>query len=105
MEKNKIRAIIVEPSKEPAVCLIENSLKELQKIVGGYIEIVGPEIINDKEIVIICNEEGKLLGLPPNREIGHDILYGTFLIAGIDDGEIRSLEDEEIEHIKEYLLC
>ena len=38
------------------------SLEELQKIVGGYIEIVN---LNE-EYIMVVNEEGKLLGLPAN---------------------------------------
>lgn len=38
------------------------SLEELQKIVGGYIEIVN---VNE-EYIMVVNEEGKLLGLPIN---------------------------------------
>jgi hypothetical protein len=38
-------------------------LDELQKIVGGYIEIVG---LLDNEIMVI-NEEGKLADLPVNE--------------------------------------
>lgn len=39
-------------------------LEELQKIVGGYIEIVG---LLDNEIMVI-NEEGKLADLPVNEK-------------------------------------
>jgi hypothetical protein len=38
------------------------SLKTLQKFVGGLIQIV----FDDGKTQIICNEEGKLLGLPIN---------------------------------------
>ena len=40
------------------------TLKEMQDIVGGYIELV----YDDGHTQIICNEEGKLLGLPINKE-------------------------------------
>lgn len=39
------------------------SLEELQKIVGGYIEIV--PLDNDQ--IIVLNEEGKLMGLKVNE--------------------------------------
>ena len=42
----------------------ELSLSELQKLVGGYIQVA----YSDDERQIVCNEEGKLMGLPINRE-------------------------------------
>ena len=42
---------------------IDNTLEAMQEFVGGYIEAV---TLPDGK-VIICNEEGKLLGLPYNR--------------------------------------
>ena len=40
------------------------TLKEIQKMVGGYLEFVW----DNGDIQIICNEEGKLMGLPYNKE-------------------------------------
>lgn len=40
------------------------SLKEMQKIVGGYIEII---YLNDNQLMIV-NEEGKIDGLDYNDE-------------------------------------
>ena len=37
---NKIRVLIVEPNKESYQIRIEHTLKNLQKIVGGYIEML-----------------------------------------------------------------
>ena len=58
---------------------------------------------NDDEVAIICNEEGKINGMNPNRDIGYDIIFGPFLIVGetSEDGEDRSLTDEQIEKYKE----
>ena len=47
----------IDKGKEP-------TLKEMQKIVGGYIEIA----YDDGKTQIICNEEGKMIGLPINQE-------------------------------------
>ena len=63
------------------------SLEEMQQKVGGYIEIA----YDDGETQIICNEEGKLIGLPINEEatylwekvLGYspvDVLVGDCLI-------------------------
>jgi len=71
-----------------------NTLEAFQEAVGGYIETVGL----DTSAVLICNEEGKLAGLPANRQVGGDTIAGTFLIAGAEDGEFCSLSDGAAAH-------
>ena len=62
----KISVVLVEPNKYPKVVEIEDTLEAMQKIVGGYIEQYMP--FGD-EVAIICNDEGKINGLPLNRAI------------------------------------
>lgn len=91
-----IKALKVEPNKLPEEIIVQNTLKAKQDVVGGDIEYAYLE--NDESIAIICNECGKLDGLPYNRDIGHDIIAGTFLIVRDEDtGEDRSLLDEQIK--------
>lgn len=87
---------MVEPYKLPVEIEIENTLEAKQHLVGGYIECVYP--INDDSVVFICNEEGKINGMPLNRDIGHDIIAGPFLILGDDyeNGDFKSLNDNQI---------
>ena len=96
MKQKEIKVLIVEPMRVPRAATIKNSLAELQLIVGGFIEVIAP--FKDTAAVI-CNEEGKLIGLPLNRLIGNDIIAGTFIIAGadIEDGEFISLTDSQVE--------
>ena len=68
-----------------------NTLEAFQTAVGGDIETLGL----DSGAVLVCNEEGKLLGLPANRRVGGDTIAGTFLIAGSADGEFCPLSDED----------
>lgn len=97
--QRNIRVLVVEPSKEPYEVTIKNTLSEKQKLVGGYIEYTYLE--DNYDVALICNEEGKLDGLPWNRYIGHDIIAGTFIVVGDDDsGEDRSLTDEQVERMK-----
>jgi len=92
MEK-KIKVLIVKPMKEPYPAEVENTLKGLQKAVGGYIETVYLE----DNVVLVCNEEGKLIGLPGNRSFGNDIIAGTFFVVGSnDDGDFVSLTEDKI---------
>ena len=95
-----MKVLVVEPEKEPYVKEISSGLSSLQKEVGGFIEAVYPF---EDPVAIICNEEGKLEGLPLNRalrdEDGHvyDIIAGTFLIAGLSEDNFCSLDDTQIE--------
>ena len=61
-----MRVIVVEPKKKPMVRDIDAGLESMQKIVGGSIEAVYPFA---DPVALICNGEGKLLGLPLNRAL------------------------------------
>ena len=96
---NSIDVVIVKPFCEPVKQNIKNDLTTLQQYVGGYIEMISP--FSDKTC-LICNEEGKIRGLPFNRQVGNDIIAGTFIIAGVgDDGELVSLNDKQIKQYKD----
>lgn len=92
---------------------IGTELEDLQKIVGGYIEIpfLGDKF-HDKGIDVIINEEGKLIeGLKAeiaivNEEQGNilDIVYGNCIFASHDEeGETIGLTEEQLEFVKEEL--
>jgi hypothetical protein len=90
--------LIVEPEKTPRMAAISGDLESLQKVVGGYIEAVYP--YNDL-VALVCNEEGKLIGLPLNRKIeDHDIIAGTFMICGLGEDDFCSLSPELAEKYK-----
>ena len=95
--QRKIKVLVVEPNELPREEIIENTLKAKQELVGGDIEYVSRDYYSD--VIFICNEEGKLRGLPFNRDIGQDIIAGPFIIVGDDPeiGEDRSLTDEQIK--------
>jgi hypothetical protein len=87
-----MRVLIVEPQKEPYEKVIENDLESMQKVVGGMIE----GIYLEADVVLVDNEEGKLIPLEGNRRVGRDIIAGTFFICGCnDEGEFVSLTDEQ----------
>jgi hypothetical protein len=77
----KIKAI-VKRADEPVghMTNISCSLENLQKHVGGYIETVTIA----RDLVIICNEEGRLLGLPHNCRIAGVDFVGDIVILGVD---------------------
>lgn len=100
MKQKEIKVLMVEPGQHPKVTTLKNDLASLQEAVSigaenkGLIEIVG---IADG-VCILCNEEGKLIGLEGNRRLGTDILVGVFYVVGENGcGDLVSLPDREIE--------
>ena len=95
-ESEKLNKILFkEPGQRPIIMEIEKDLKAEQEIVGGLIEAVD---FTDNTC-LICNEEGKLEGLMPNLKYGRDdiIVGNIFVIGCTEDGEFRSLTEQEIE--------
>ena len=90
----QIRVLKVEPSRPPEEITMPNTLEAFQAAVGGYIEVL--DLGGDT--LLVCNEEGKLVGLPANRRVCGDTIAGTFLITGSADGEFCSLSDEDAAH-------
>lgn len=87
-----LRVLIVEPHEAPREFTISNSLSDMQAAVKGLIQIV----YNGDGTVIVCNDEGKLLGMEGNRRIEGDVIAGPFFVAGDDGEHLRSLTDEEM---------
>ncbi len=99
MQRN-INVLVVEPNKLPYEKIISNNLKEKQELVGGLIEYT--RIEDEDNVLLVCNEERKLIGLEPNRTLGRDIIMGTFFLVKDDPeiGEDRSLSKSQIERLK-----
>ena len=93
MKEERIKCLLVEPYKLPREIEIDNTLEAKQEIVDGLIECVYFE-----DVIIICNEEGKINGMHWNRDIGSDIIFGPFLIVGDDyeNGSFKSLTEKQI---------
>lgn len=94
--------LTVEPGKAPEAKEISGSLKEMQSIVGGFIQAIYPF---EDEVALICNEESLLLGLTPNRALKddngniYDVICGTFFLCGApaDSDNFTSLTSEQIK--------
>ena len=94
MKEKKINVLMVKPNERPRMVELGNDLDSLQKAVSigadyqGFIELVYLE----DNVSILCNEEGKLIGLEPNRRLGKDILCGVFYVVAEDkEGNLASL--------------
>ena len=100
IEYTIMKVLMVEPGKSPYAAEIESGLKSLQAAVGGDIRAVYPY---EDPVALICNEEGKLMGLPLNRALfdddGHiyDIVSGNFLIVGLGEENFTDLSPDLME--------
>ena len=97
-----MKVLVVEPQKPCRVQEID-SLADMQRIVGGDIEAVYPF---QELVAVVCNADGKALGLPMNRPLldkdylPYDIIRGAFFITGLGQEDFISLTDEQIQRYK-----
>lgn len=95
-----MKVVVVEPRKPAYTKEIRSGLASLQHEVGGFIEAIYPF---EDEVALICNEEGKLDEMIPNRALRdedeniYDIIVGTFLVVGLTKDNFGSLTEEQIE--------
>ena len=104
MKTKELTVLMVEPRQHPKVTTIKDDLDSLQKAVSigsdyqGLIEIIS---LGNGDC-LLCNEEGKLIGLEGNRRLGDDILVGVFYILSEDsDGNLVSLTGQKIKRYTE----
>lgn len=99
-----MKVLMVEPGKAPYEAELDGSLKSMQEAVGGGIEGYYPYT---EPVAIVCNDEGKINGLPLNRAIYNqdgemiEIMAGTFFIAGLGEESFADLPDYFMEQYKE----
>ena len=113
----KIKAYFMEVDSKSKMPLqgylgyLNNTLEEKQRYVGGIIQCVRLS----SEIDIICNDEGKLIGLPVNRLFINyidkdeglfavDVFCGNIMCVRHLGEEFTSIHEEDIEVIKKSLL-
>lgn len=103
--------LLIEPGKHPVTAAIDNTLSAMQAAAGGLIQAVYPF---EESIALVCNEEGKLLPLLPNRTLRHpetgevyDIIFGTFFLCSAppDSENFESLSPEQISRYTEHFKC
>ena len=102
-----MRILLVEPGRPAAEAEISGTLESMQTIVGGTIEAVYPF---EESVALICNDEGKLLGLPPNRALRdeegniYDVVCGIMFLCGAppDSENFCSLTPEQIKKYEKH---
>lgn len=115
-ERTTIDVIMVEPMKPPRMITLNDNLESMQEAVGGWIEEYMPF---PDEVALICNEEGKMNGMPLNRAVyGEDgrlldVIAGPFFIAyaPIESENFLSLPEDlkqkymqEFKHPQEFVM-
>lgn len=97
MKKEKLKILLKKVGQEPEIKFIDNTLKAKQKLVGGLIEVLAFE----DDTLIICNEEGKILNLPPNTLFDMDYIAGDYFVVGNDfeNADFKSLTNKQIQTI------
>ncbi len=91
-------AIYKAPGQKPEIIDIPNTLEALQEKVGGYIETV----TFATDACIVCNEEGRLLGLPDNCWLLGVHFVGPILIVGKNGEEFCELPGD-IVHLFRFI--
>ena len=95
--ENTLSVLKIAPGQYPQQVEIDNNLKALQEAVGGTIAAVYPFA---DPVAIICNDDGKLMGLPLNRALRdengemYDAIAGDFLVVGLGEEDFASLTPE-----------
>ena len=113
----KLRVIVCRPDEMAEVIEIDDSLDAMQALVGGLIEEYDPFYSESdpryENVMLVCNEEGKFMQMPPSRAITDengvllDVIAGPFFLcyAPIESERYLPLpEDLEEEFLKKYEL-
>ncbi len=97
-----VRVVHKGPGEHPRIFEVENSLPELQQLVGGMLEVVHCPVLGAD---VYCNEEGRLLALARNVQLpsGHVIVGPLFLADCNSDGELVSMSLERARLLAQAL--
>lgn len=82
---SEIRVIIKRPGEAAFEASVANELQTLQLWAQGDIEAV--TLSTGPTVVLICNEEGRIVGLTPNCRINGEMILGTILLVGVKGEE------------------
>ena len=85
-QTEKITVIHIRPAKTPQILEIEDTLPAMQRLVGGMIQEYMPFYSESDEriqdIALICNDEGKMRHMMPNRMIFEPYMEKPEVICG-----------------------
>ena len=94
-----MKIIYKEPEGDFRQMVIPNELKPLQDLVGGYIE----SVTFGSDWLVICNEEGCILGLPYNCEVCGVGFFGPIIFVGYNsEGDFTDFP-ASVEQLKKVM--
>lgn len=97
-----MKVVLVEVGKPAKITDMPHDLKAMQTIVEGPIQALYPW---DDPVALVCNEEGKLHGLPLNRILeDYDIIAGNFFLCGLSKDNFASLSGSLAKKYQEKFL-
>lgn len=98
----KIEVWVKDPLMPARKIQIEDKLEEYQDLVDGYIEAYALS----PELLVLCNEEGRIINLRYNCRIEGCDFFGTIVLVGAQGEDFVScpLSDEEMERYFPYLF-
>ena len=97
---NKIKVVFQRPGELSKVLYIPNTLEAFQQLVGGYIET----LTLPDGFVIICNWEGRYLGLQPNVNTYAGVIVGNIIITKAEGEGFVSLTPDQVQSARGWLL-
>lgn len=106
MKRGVLKILVFKPGESSQILEIEDEVTAMHGVVGGWIEIFGigrpPGL---REFVCVCNDNGKLMNLPPNRVMPNgNTIVGTFFIAAREmrggEPDVVSLTEDEIAFLR-----
>lgn len=93
-ENDKLRVLLLKPGELAEIAEIEDNLESMQRLVEGNIEEYMPfEDASDPRIgdcAIVCNEEGKMLGIMISHEM--EVKRGDVFYANLLQDQIGSVQ-------------
>lgn len=100
MTDGKIRAIVKRPDEVYGhVTNISPTLKNLQRIVGGYIEAV----MIRPGVLVLRNREGRLRGLDYNCTVSGRDLAGDFKVGFVGEIVVVGADEDEFCDLPEWV--
>ena len=102
LEKEKLTVLYKGVGERTRVMEIEDTLEAKQELVGGLIEVVPYK----DNMLLVCNEEGKVLDMPSNLEFPNDYIAGNCFVVGDDSRNegFKSLTRDEIRIARKDLM-
>lgn len=93
-----VTALMIKPGQQPEITQLCDDRAFLDLAVSRDTGLTCTAVAMplEKDIAVINPEEGVSLCLPGNRRVNDRIIAGTFYIAEVKGGELRSLTDAEI---------